>query len=81
MYAMMMTMMVTMMMMMMMMMTATQPGARERAGQEEATRKCESVSAAPGGRYIGQLTYNVCVTPQTMLLSSLELIWTLISAK
>ena len=64
-----------------MMMTATQPGARERAGQEEATRKCGSVSVAPGGRHRGQLTYNVCMTTQTMLLSSFELIWALIPAK
>ena len=67
-------MMMVMMMMMIMMMTATQPGARERAGQEEATRKCGSVSAAPGGRHIGQLTYDVCMTTQTMFLSSFDLI-------
>ena len=47
--------MMIMMAMIIMVMTATQPGARERAGQEEATRKCGSVSAAPAGRYIGQL--------------------------
>ena len=64
-----------------MMMTATQPGARERADQEEATRRCGSVSSAPGGHYIGQLTYNVCMTSQTMLLSSFDLIWSLIFSK
>ena len=62
-----------MMMTIIMMMTATQPGARERAGQEEATRKCGSVSAAPGGHHIGQLTCNVCMKTQTMLLSSFDL--------